>query len=178
MSRALSALPAVAVPDLPPPPEAYAPGPFTVFVFVLVGLAMIVFVAVIVWSTTGSHRQRATPWRAVLWPAGIALVLCAVGVGLVLSGQRSAAADVEEYDDARVAAEAAARAELEVTYGIEFLSDWSIPVEDGEVTGEHEVRLPDGSQAECFVLTEDGRYEIRCGGDTVDEASALEPVVG
>jgi len=180
VSRALPALvlPSVDVPDLPPAPEPYAPGPFTVFVFVLVGLAMLLFVAAVVWSTTGSRRQRPTPWRAVLWPAGIALVLCAVGVVLVIGGQRSAAADREEYDDARVAAEATARAQLEDAYGITFLSDWSIPIEDGQETGQNEVRLPDGSRAECFVLTHDGQYEVRCGGDTADESTPLEPVAG
>jgi hypothetical protein len=167
----------VRVPDTGPYllPE-FRPGPVTVALLTLTGFTMVVFVGVVLWYTLiGWRTGRRPQWALVLSLAGVSLGTMAVAFVLYTGEERAHEAAAREARAREVAAEEQVRDGLEEQYGVRWPDSKYLPLKDGRYA-DAELTLPDGSVAECFVVTEGGVYELRCGGTSPEDATPLPEV--
>lgn len=166
----------VPVPVLPPEPADYSIHPIAAVLLCIMGVAVIAFGWVVLrYSYQGPRTGQPPPWRLVRRLVGVAGVAFAVGLTIATVGEHRAEVAGREYEGTLGTATAQVRERLEQVYGVTWQYYSYIPVEDDD-WGRTELLLPDGSAQDCFIVTEDGYYAIRCGGDTPDESEALEPV--
>jgi hypothetical protein len=154
----------------------FRPGPVTNAFLTLLAVTMVVFVGVVLWYTLiGWRTGRRPQWALVLSLVGVSLGAMAVAFVLYTGEERAHEAAVREARARVVAAEEQVRDGLEDQYGVRWPDSEYLPLQDDDYS-QAELTLPDGSVAECFVVTERGVYELRCGGTSPEDATPLPEV--
>lgn len=168
---ALAEVLAVVVPDLDPPPPPYSPSALVIVLSVLAIAATVGFV----WVALGA-RSLSDRGLPILPVAGVALILflgAVVAAAFVATREQAAHEEAQEASWRREEAAGLQVAEdLEAWFGIEILEPGRVIPSDAR--NRVEIDRGDGPE-DCFVGAPDDVFEIRCGGDTWETATPIEP---
>ncbi|MGV8967390.1 MAG: hypothetical protein ACOH2F_14055 [Cellulomonas sp.] len=169
---------AVPLPDLPADPAPYVMSASSTLGAVACGLGMVAFV-VMVLAVMRSERlvTRRSTW--ILIGTFLATGVGGLGWGYFTDRANHAAVDRASQVQAEVrqGAKKDLVEQLSSAYAVTFteLAWQSVPVADG-LTGTVALTFADGRVENCFLGALEGFVEVRCGADSFEDATPIEPI--